>query len=91
MKKLLYLIIAIALLSGCASAKKDIQVKKGMSKRQVEFLWGNPREVINSKNSCCMQKSEEEWYYFNAYRQRKAPDKSVIFEDGRVEYVFVWE
>lgn len=87
MRKVSILILMLVVFSGCATAQIKQQVKDGMNHEQVLAVWGSPDEVLNARNSCCKEGSEEAWHYYGeSFRDF---DKSVIFEEGEVQYVYV--
>jgi hypothetical protein len=86
MNKFLFLILCL-FISGCAT--HNYAVKKGMSPEAVTALWGKPDKVKSSCNSCCWEKNQEAWHYFGTTWQFQEKNKSVVFEDNLVKYVFV--
>ncbi|HBG62107.1 MAG: hypothetical protein A2Y03_08915 [Omnitrophica WOR_2 bacterium GWF2_38_59] len=90
MKNLLCLLFTIFILQGCATVK-TAQINTGMNKDQVIETWGQPRSIQTAKNSAQRNNFTEKWYY---YKQKdgktKLPEKSIIFEDGKVSYAFIY-
>ncbi len=86
MKKIILLVIASFILTGCAST----QITKGMNKEQVKAIMGEPDSIKNSKNSCCREKDEEAWHYFGSSIPLADRDKSIVFNNDEVKYIFVY-
>ncbi|MBF0384479.1 MAG: hypothetical protein HQL27_01280 [Candidatus Omnitrophica bacterium] len=84
MKKSILLVTASMFLIGCASSP----IKQGMSKEQVLQAWGEPTAIRNNKNSCCREKGEEAWHYFDSNALFSSQEKSVVFKGEEVKYVF---
>ncbi|MBF0483878.1 MAG: hypothetical protein HQL25_04135 [Candidatus Omnitrophica bacterium] len=84
MKKLLLVILLCVFAAGCTS----VPIKKGMSKAQVQAIWGSPDMVKTAMNSGDKRPGEEAWHYFGYPYRSQGHDKSVMFRNDRVAFAF---
>ncbi|MBF0479964.1 MAG: hypothetical protein HQL26_10820 [Candidatus Omnitrophica bacterium] len=84
MKRLMIMMVLCMFAAGCCS----VPIKKGMTKAEVQAIWGRPDSVKTAMNSCDKRPNEEAWHYYGMPYRSLSLDKSVLFRDDKVEYVF---